>query len=196
MPLCGQVAEWLKAADCKSARASVRWFESSPVHQPLIELSGTPKGKPQRKGFSQSTRPPISPIGCGMTGRISPALHVHNNDERDRSQPVCAFPHHYQIIAPVDADVTLQALVRLQRRFQGEGARRLSGGWVGVAAMRWVGMGRHRSSGGRPVERNSRKNCTCTASIIHTCIASQVRKAQCLMRTRGNKALMGNMKTI
>ena len=30
----GQVAEWLKAADCKSARASVRWFESSPVHQP------------------------------------------------------------------------------------------------------------------------------------------------------------------
>ena len=32
--LCGQVAEWLKAADCKSARASVRWFESSPVHHP------------------------------------------------------------------------------------------------------------------------------------------------------------------
>ncbi len=31
---CGQVAEWLKAADCKSARASVRWFESSPVHHP------------------------------------------------------------------------------------------------------------------------------------------------------------------
>ena len=28
----GGVAEWLKAADCKSARASVRWFESSPVH--------------------------------------------------------------------------------------------------------------------------------------------------------------------
>ena len=30
----GEVAEWLKAADCKSARASVRWFESSPLHQP------------------------------------------------------------------------------------------------------------------------------------------------------------------
>ena len=28
----GEVAEWLKAADCKSARASVRWFESSPLH--------------------------------------------------------------------------------------------------------------------------------------------------------------------
>src|SRR3546814_3751215 len=32
----GQVAEWLKAADCKSARVSVRWFESSPVHHPPI----------------------------------------------------------------------------------------------------------------------------------------------------------------
>ena len=30
----GGVAEWLKAADCKSARASVHWFESSPLHQP------------------------------------------------------------------------------------------------------------------------------------------------------------------
>ena len=30
--VCGQVAEWLKAADCKSALARVRWFESSPVH--------------------------------------------------------------------------------------------------------------------------------------------------------------------
>ena len=28
----GQVAEWLKAADCKSAGLSLRWFESSPVH--------------------------------------------------------------------------------------------------------------------------------------------------------------------
>src|SRR5206468_12097232 len=36
----GEVAEWLKAADCKSARASVRWFESSPLHHPasLFEL--------------------------------------------------------------------------------------------------------------------------------------------------------------
>ena len=34
--LCGEVAEWLKAADCKSARASVRWFESSPLHHHKI----------------------------------------------------------------------------------------------------------------------------------------------------------------
>ena len=33
------MAEWLKAADCKSARASVRWFESSPVHQPVFGFS-------------------------------------------------------------------------------------------------------------------------------------------------------------
>ena len=33
LPAPGEVAEWLKAADCKSARASVRWFESSPLHQ-------------------------------------------------------------------------------------------------------------------------------------------------------------------
>jgi carboxyl-terminal processing protease len=33
------VAEWLKAADCKSARFSVRWFESSPVHQYIISNS-------------------------------------------------------------------------------------------------------------------------------------------------------------
>lgn len=32
LPTPGEVAEWLKAADCKSARASVRWFESSPLH--------------------------------------------------------------------------------------------------------------------------------------------------------------------
>ena len=30
--IVGRVAEWLMAADCKSARESVRWFESSPVH--------------------------------------------------------------------------------------------------------------------------------------------------------------------
>ena len=29
------MAEWLKAADCKSARASVTWFRSSPVHHLL-----------------------------------------------------------------------------------------------------------------------------------------------------------------
>ncbi len=34
----GEVAEWLMAADCKSARESVRWFESSPHHH-LIQVA-------------------------------------------------------------------------------------------------------------------------------------------------------------
>jgi len=28
-----QVAEWLKAPDCKSGLARVRWFKSNPVHK-------------------------------------------------------------------------------------------------------------------------------------------------------------------
>ena len=28
----GGVAEWLKAADCKSADVRLRWFESYPLH--------------------------------------------------------------------------------------------------------------------------------------------------------------------
>jgi hypothetical protein len=31
------VAEWLMAADCKSALLRVRWFESSPLHQEDLE---------------------------------------------------------------------------------------------------------------------------------------------------------------
>ena len=30
----GGVPEWLKGADCKSARVRLRWFESSPLHHP------------------------------------------------------------------------------------------------------------------------------------------------------------------
>ena len=33
----GEVAEWLMAADCKSALLRVRWFESSPLHQRFTE---------------------------------------------------------------------------------------------------------------------------------------------------------------
>ena len=32
----GEVAEWLMAADCKSAGLHLRWFESSPLHQELV----------------------------------------------------------------------------------------------------------------------------------------------------------------
>ena len=59
--LCGQEAEWLKAADCKSARASVRWFESSPVHQPLIHRH-PPKAMeiPDFLGYSALISPPMT----------------------------------------------------------------------------------------------------------------------------------------
>ena len=33
----GEVAEWLMAADCKSALLRVRWFESSPLHHWFTE---------------------------------------------------------------------------------------------------------------------------------------------------------------
>ena len=33
----GEVAEWLMAADCKSALLRVRWFESSPLHHSFTE---------------------------------------------------------------------------------------------------------------------------------------------------------------
>ena len=32
----GGVPEWLKGADCKSAGVRLRWFESSPLHQPEV----------------------------------------------------------------------------------------------------------------------------------------------------------------
>jgi hypothetical protein len=35
----GEVAEWLMAADCKSALLRVRWFESSPLHQRRMDFA-------------------------------------------------------------------------------------------------------------------------------------------------------------
>ena len=56
---CGQVAEWLKAADCKSARASVRWFESSPVHHQLIHEHPQKSIEiPENLGYCVLTGPP------------------------------------------------------------------------------------------------------------------------------------------
>ena len=53
------MAEWLKAADCKSARASVRWFESSPVHQPVFVFVG------------DRHEPPKSPLFCGSFDELA-----------------------------------------------------------------------------------------------------------------------------
>ena len=51
----GEVAEWLKAADCKSARASVRWFESSPLHHHW-PLGIRPHWKRHRVGWKPQLR--------------------------------------------------------------------------------------------------------------------------------------------
>ncbi len=51
--LCGEVAEWLKAADCKSARASVRWFESSPLHHRHAQ---TIRGMVEHGDYAQTIR--------------------------------------------------------------------------------------------------------------------------------------------
>ena len=59
----GQVAEWLKAADCKSARASVRWFESSPVHHLL------PSHWIGKKTAEISRFDPIGCYNCSMKDR-------------------------------------------------------------------------------------------------------------------------------
>ncbi len=34
----GEVAEWLKATDCKSVLFGVRWFESSPLHHIFLQV--------------------------------------------------------------------------------------------------------------------------------------------------------------
>src|SRR4029453_4348910 len=58
LPAPGEVAEWLKAADCKSARASVRWFESSPLHHhrqlPQFVHSGRDFLWPQIANYDQN----------------------------------------------------------------------------------------------------------------------------------------------
>jgi hypothetical protein len=60
------VAEWLKAADCKSAHASVRWFESSPFHQHVVPDGPTGPDSPGKARFSGLRLVPSGPrrIGC------------------------------------------------------------------------------------------------------------------------------------
>ena len=38
--LAGEVPEWTKGADCKSAGLCLRRFESFPLHHPLAEVGG------------------------------------------------------------------------------------------------------------------------------------------------------------
>ena len=65
----GEVAEWLKAADCKSARASVRWFESSPLHHPAMHRYTSDRTPSSPRSTIQRTStwrplPVASPVIC------------------------------------------------------------------------------------------------------------------------------------
>ena len=66
----GQVAEWLKAADCKSARFSVRWFESSPVHHfPYRQRPFNAVQVWKKLGYSRRVGPPVPTAVCLQSGR-------------------------------------------------------------------------------------------------------------------------------
>ena len=63
----GQVAEWLKAADCKSARVCVRWFESSPVHHLTKLIPSKCTGRERgRTGHCDAYRARLRVRGTGV----------------------------------------------------------------------------------------------------------------------------------
>ena len=70
LPTPGEVAEWLKAADCKSARASVRWFESSPLHHRF----------PHRR--TKAVAAPIAPIAPVFPKSDETQLDLREFDSR------------------------------------------------------------------------------------------------------------------
>jgi hypothetical protein len=78
----GQVPERLKGADCKSAGASLRWFETSPVHHlPYFPLKSL--------GKTRIFVPPLFPLG-------------HNCSFFDASDHLshCALSHPFPICRP------------------------------------------------------------------------------------------------
>src|SRR6185369_1385818 len=84
----GQVAEWLKAADCKSARVSVRWFESSPVHQ-LTRPIG--RGACRRRGgYFSSTLPTGSDPELAVPSESSRSATIAT--ERSVLRPSTSIP--------------------------------------------------------------------------------------------------------
>ena len=76
----GEVAEWLKAADCKSARASVRWFESSPLHHPASRCEFNLR---EYSRSSNSVRE--SKFDCVTYYAIAPS-HERGDDKSKRDQ--------------------------------------------------------------------------------------------------------------
>ena len=94
----GRVAEWLKAADCKSARVSVHWFESSPFHHPPAGGSGLILSRLIRQppGCGPAHQPVPCPlprdiagaslIARGKTHAATPALNCDDATAHDRER--------------------------------------------------------------------------------------------------------------
>ena len=82
--MCGQVAEWLKAADCKSARASVHRFESYPVHHLPFQSLSVAIGHPLLRGFYLSEQHiyRVAIVGTGFSG-ICAAIKLLEKSEED-----------------------------------------------------------------------------------------------------------------
>ena len=89
----GQVAEWLKAADCKSARASVRWFESSPVHHSHMA--------PSRIGAGSGNRTRVFSLeGCCTTIVLYPRPSLRRGERLPVSRAPCKPPEGNRAIRP------------------------------------------------------------------------------------------------
>ena len=86
----GEVAEWTKAADCKSAGASLRRFESFPphhdglvfVHAGVAQLARASAFQAEGRGFESRL-----PLQCYYAHVAQSAEHILGKDEVGGSSP-------------------------------------------------------------------------------------------------------------
>ena len=87
-PSPGEVAEWLKAADCKSARESVRWFESSPLHHYLATSADAFAGTSPDVGSASLRLSTLSARAIGRFAERRTDLADRRNWRLIRSRPI------------------------------------------------------------------------------------------------------------
>lgn len=122
----GQVAEWLKAADCKSARVSVHRFESYPVHHPpcnRLQFSHfLPNNDPVSTSIDTKT---ATKIDCKLAGghvkRVSGYRHLYRRGDKfvfRRGIPVrarAAFGGKHEVVVSLKTNDLSEARFRLLR---------------------------------------------------------------------------------
>src|SRR5581483_7140760 len=94
----GQVAEWLMAADCKSAApCELRRFESSPVHQVFYrwaldarERSARAQQRSVAEPWKEGEREASAGVTSGARGRSSEALRSPGRRVSAKRAPACA----------------------------------------------------------------------------------------------------------